>query len=92
MATVIFVQVKEGGVTELTPPLLDALDLDVPADVLTFMVVEPPGHGRLIHGVHGDDAGRYRDVDASLLHRISSFTLQDLRQGGTSSVCPLSVQ
>ncbi|KAM4738568.1 LOW QUALITY PROTEIN: FRAS1-related extracellular matrix protein 1b [Anableps anableps] len=69
--------VKEGGVTELTPSVLDASDLDAPPDLLTFRVERPPGHGRL---VRAPPVG----AGAEPLQRspqVSSFTLQDLRQG-----------
>ncbi|MEQ2274252.1 hypothetical protein XENORESO_017217, partial [Xenotaenia resolanae] len=69
--------VKEGGVRDLTPSILDASDLDHPPDLLTFRVERPPAHGILVHAP-------YREVGAELLqrsHGVSSFTLQELRQG-----------
>uniref|UniRef100_A0A3Q3W4V2 C-type lectin domain-containing protein n=1 Tax=Mola mola TaxID=94237 RepID=A0A3Q3W4V2_MOLML len=41
--------VKEGGMRELTPSILNGFDLDTPPDVLTFTVVQPPAHGSLIN-------------------------------------------
>ncbi|XP_034738010.1 FRAS1-related extracellular matrix protein 1b, partial [Etheostoma cragini] len=70
--------VKEGGLRALTPSVLNGFDLDAPPDVLTFTLVQPPAHGRLINGVYGTDTG------AELLQRslpVTSFTLQELRQG-----------
>ncbi|XP_035763480.1 FRAS1-related extracellular matrix protein 1-like [Neolamprologus brichardi] len=70
--------VKEGGMRELIPSILDGFDLDAPPDLLTFTVVQPPAHGSLINSIHGTEAG------ADLLHRslsVTSFTLQELRQG-----------
>ncbi|XP_023194698.1 FRAS1-related extracellular matrix protein 1-like isoform X1 [Xiphophorus maculatus] len=64
--------VKEGGVKELTPPTLDACDLDVPADLLTFHVERPPSHGQLVHNMQGGAGAR-----------VMTFTLQELRQGMT---------
>uniref|UniRef100_A0A3P9DAJ0 Fras1 related extracellular matrix 1b n=1 Tax=Maylandia zebra TaxID=106582 RepID=A0A3P9DAJ0_9CICH len=70
--------VKEGGMRELIPSILDGFDLDAPPELLTFTVVQPPAHGSLINSIHGTEAG------ADLLHRslsVTSFTLQELRQG-----------
>lgn len=61
---------KEGGAKELTPPTLDACDLDVPADLLTFQVERPPSHGRLVRNTQGWAGAR-----------VTTFTLQELRQG-----------
>nr|XP_057929904.1 FRAS1-related extracellular matrix protein 1b [Doryrhamphus excisus] len=71
--------VKEGGIRELTPSILNAFDLDAPPDVLTFTVVGPPTHGRLMNGIHGTDTGRYKDTTAALV--VTSFTLRQLREG-----------
>ncbi|XP_030584122.1 FRAS1-related extracellular matrix protein 1b isoform X2 [Archocentrus centrarchus] len=70
--------VTEGGMTALTPSILNGFDLDAPPDLLTFTVVRPPAHGSLMNGIYG------RETGADLLHRglpIISFTLQELRQG-----------
>uniref|UniRef100_I3JAE1 Fras1 related extracellular matrix 1b n=1 Tax=Oreochromis niloticus TaxID=8128 RepID=I3JAE1_ORENI len=70
--------VKEGGMRELIPSILDGFDLDAPPDLLTFTVVQPPAHGSLINSIHGTEVG------ADLLHRslpVTSFTLQELRRG-----------
>lgn len=71
---------------ELTPSILDGFDLDAPPNVLTFTVVQPPAHGRLINGIYGTDTSRYKEMGASVLQRslpVTSFTLQELRQGET---------
>ncbi|KAK2908269.1 FRAS1-related extracellular matrix protein 1b [Channa argus] len=76
--------VKEGGMRELTPSILNALDLDAPPDLLTFMVVQPPAHGSLINGIYGSEMNRYKEMGADLLRRslpVTSFTLQEVRQG-----------
>ncbi|XP_014826319.1 PREDICTED: FRAS1-related extracellular matrix protein 1-like [Poecilia mexicana] len=64
--------VKEGGAKELTPPTLDACDLDVPADLLTFQVERPPSHGRLVRTTQGGAGAQ-----------VTTFTLQELHQGMT---------
>ncbi|XP_008336132.1 FRAS1-related extracellular matrix protein 1b [Cynoglossus semilaevis] len=66
--------VREGGTRELTPSILDAVDLDAPQDLLTFTVVQAPVHGQLITGA---DTSRYLDKSRP----VTSFTLQELRQG-----------
>ncbi|XP_041862088.1 FRAS1-related extracellular matrix protein 1b isoform X2 [Melanotaenia boesemani] len=76
--------VREGGIRELTPPILDGFDLDAPPDLLTFMVEHPPAHGSLLNGIYGTDVRHYEEMGAKLLQRslhVSSFTLQELRQG-----------
>ncbi|KAG7514301.1 FRAS1-related extracellular matrix protein 1-like [Solea senegalensis] len=76
--------VKEGGIRELTPSILDGVDLDAPPDLLTFTVVQPPAHGHLINGIYGAEMSRYNEMGAELLQRslpVTSFTLQELRQG-----------
>lgn len=65
---------------ELTPSLLNGLDLDVPPDPLTFTVVQPPAHGHLIKGF----SSHYKDMGPERLQslHVTSFTLQELQQGG----------
>ncbi|XP_028301158.1 FRAS1-related extracellular matrix protein 1-like, partial [Gouania willdenowi] len=70
--------VEEGGIKDLTPTFLEASDLDVPADLLTFSVQRAPVHGRLV------SAARHMDIRAELLRislPLTTFTLQELRQG-----------
>lgn len=86
---------KEGGIRELTPSILDALDLDAPPDLLTFTVVRPPAHGRLINAIYDADLSRYRAMGAELLQRslpVTSFTLQELRSGERGTNESLRVQ
>lgn len=69
---------------DLGPELLDAVDLDVPADTLTFSVLVPPAHGMLLNGIYGLQMSRYLEMEQSLLQRtllVKSFTIQQLRQG-----------
>ncbi|XP_061594087.1 FRAS1-related extracellular matrix protein 1b isoform X2 [Cololabis saira] len=75
--------VKEGGLRELTPSVLDSSDLDAPPDLLTFTVQQPPAHGRLVNGIYGAETSRYQEMGAELLRslQVDSFTLQELRQG-----------
>uniref|UniRef100_A0A3B3ZBW0 Cadherin domain-containing protein n=1 Tax=Periophthalmus magnuspinnatus TaxID=409849 RepID=A0A3B3ZBW0_9GOBI len=64
--------VEEGGLQHLSPLLLDASDVDAPLDVLTFSVLRPPQHGRLLNAL-------YKQQGAAL--SVEEFTLQELRQG-----------
>uniref|UniRef100_A0A3Q3R891 FRAS1-related extracellular matrix protein N-terminal domain-containing protein n=1 Tax=Monopterus albus TaxID=43700 RepID=A0A3Q3R891_MONAL len=76
--------VREGGMRELTPSILNGLDLDAPPDLLTFSVVQPPAHGSLINGIYGVEMSRYKEMGTELLQRslpITSFSLEELRQG-----------
>ncbi|XP_070688078.1 FRAS1-related extracellular matrix protein 1b [Pempheris klunzingeri] len=76
--------VKEGGMRELTPSILNGFDLDAPLDVLTFTLLQPPAHGSIINGIYGTETSRYKEMGADLLQRslpVTSFTLQELRQG-----------
>ncbi|XP_061636386.1 FRAS1-related extracellular matrix protein 1b [Phyllopteryx taeniolatus] len=70
--------VKEGGTRELTRTLLDAFDLDAPPDELTFSLTGAPAHGSL-------KASAFRPPEGSSasLVSVTSFTLQQLRQGLT---------
>uniref|UniRef100_A0A3Q1HIX7 C-type lectin domain-containing protein n=1 Tax=Anabas testudineus TaxID=64144 RepID=A0A3Q1HIX7_ANATE len=61
--------VKEGRMRELTPAILNGLDLDTPPDLLTFTVVQPPAHGSLINGIYGTEMSRYKEMGAELLQR-----------------------
>lgn len=73
---------------ELSPPLLNAFDLDAPPDVLIFAVVQPPSHGCLINGIYAAEMSRYKEMGAELLQRslvVTSFTLRQLQQGETQT-------
>uniref|UniRef100_W5LF34 Fras1 related extracellular matrix 1b n=1 Tax=Astyanax mexicanus TaxID=7994 RepID=W5LF34_ASTMX len=76
--------VMEGGMKELTPDILDAVDLDAPPDILTLTVLVPPAHGTLMNGINGLDMSRFKEMGPEILQRnlpIHSFTMQALRQG-----------
>ncbi|XP_029473303.1 LOW QUALITY PROTEIN: FRAS1-related extracellular matrix protein 1-like [Rhinatrema bivittatum] len=78
------VTVVEGGVCEMGPGTLDAEDLDVPQDTLSFSVASPPSHGVLVNGIYSKDSARYKQTNAAALHpdlQIHSFDLEELKQG-----------
>lgn len=69
---------------ELSAAILDAVDLDAPADTLTLTVLSPPAHGTLINAVYGLQMSRYKDMGQELLRRslpAHNFTLRELREG-----------
>ncbi|XP_053368460.1 FRAS1-related extracellular matrix protein 1b [Clarias gariepinus] len=76
--------VMEGGVKDLNPAILDAIDLDAPPDLLSFTVVVPPVHGTLLHGLYGLDISQFKNMGREILQRsllVQTFTMQALRQG-----------
>ncbi|XP_030646966.1 FRAS1-related extracellular matrix protein 1b [Chanos chanos] len=76
--------VTEGGMLDLNPAILDALDLDVPQDTLTITILVPPDHGNLLSGIKGFQMSHYKDMGLEILHHsmpVQSFTLQELQQG-----------
>ncbi|KAB5559145.1 hypothetical protein PHYPO_G00025590 [Pangasianodon hypophthalmus] len=76
--------VMEGGMKNLNPAILDAVDLDAPPNLLSFTILVPPAHGTLLHGIYGLDMSQYKDMDKEILQRsllVHSFTVQALGQG-----------
>ncbi|XP_058617699.1 FRAS1-related extracellular matrix protein 1b isoform X1 [Onychostoma macrolepis] len=76
--------VMEGGMKDLSPDILNAVDVDIPADTLTMTILLPPAHGTLVNGIYGLEMNRYKNMNPDVLQRtlaIHSFTLQELQQG-----------
>ncbi|KAL1251392.1 hypothetical protein QQF64_019188 [Cirrhinus molitorella] len=76
--------VMEGGMKDLSPDILNAVDVDIPADTLTMTILVPPAHGTLVNGIYGLEMNRYKNMNPEVLQRtlaIQSFTLQELQQG-----------
>ncbi|XP_069498160.1 FRAS1-related extracellular matrix protein 1-like [Ambystoma mexicanum] len=75
--------IMEGDMCEIGPSTLNAEDLDIPQDTLTFSVITPPSHGMLVNAVYGRDIGRYKQVALVLQQnlQIHSFALEELKQG-----------
>lgn len=74
----------EGGMKDLSPDILNAVDIDIPADTLTMTILIPPTHGTLLNGIYGLEMNRYKNLNPEVLQRtlaIQSFTLQELQQG-----------
>nr|XP_032822130.1 FRAS1-related extracellular matrix protein 1 [Petromyzon marinus]XP_032822131.1 FRAS1-related extracellular matrix protein 1 [Petromyzon marinus] len=90
------ITVLEGHSRELGPSVIDAVDLDVPADALRFSVVTEPRHGVLVCGARGADPSRRRRLTGTQQHAdgaeshadgddavgvMSSFGMEQLKQG-----------
>lgn len=76
-------QVREGDMKELDASIINAVDLDVPRDQLTFRIIQQPQHGVIIGGLNGNDVAHYRRSIQS--HgtevQVQVFTMEDLRNG-----------
>ncbi|KTG35787.1 hypothetical protein cypCar_00019944 [Cyprinus carpio] len=43
----------EGGMKDLSPDILNAVDVDISADTITMTILVPPAHGTLLNGIYG---------------------------------------
>ncbi|XP_051866646.1 FRAS1-related extracellular matrix protein 1b [Pristis pectinata] len=78
------ITILEGDICEIGPGVLNAVDIDVPCDTLTFSVVSPPSHGVLLNGIYGTDIATYRRVNAEVLYHslpVHNFSMDELKQG-----------
>uniref|UniRef100_A0A8C6SIF6 Fras1 related extracellular matrix 1b n=1 Tax=Neogobius melanostomus TaxID=47308 RepID=A0A8C6SIF6_9GOBI len=75
--------VVEGGRVDMSPSLLDASDLDVPLDSLTFSVRVPPRHGRLVStlSLYKRAKSKHPGSSGRLLASRSGLRLQFLHDG-----------
>ncbi|XP_051549151.1 FRAS1-related extracellular matrix protein 1b isoform X2 [Myxocyprinus asiaticus] len=76
--------VMEGGMKDLSPDILNAMDIDIPSDTLTINILVPPAHGTLLNAIYGLEMSRYKNMSPEVLQRtlvIQSFTVQELQQG-----------
>ncbi|XP_030062909.1 FRAS1-related extracellular matrix protein 1 isoform X2 [Microcaecilia unicolor] len=76
--------VMEGDVCEMGPWVLNAEDLDIPQNTLSFSVISSPSHGVILNGIYGKDVTQYKQMKSAALHRdlqIYRFTLDELKQG-----------
>ncbi|XP_065101236.1 FRAS1-related extracellular matrix protein 1b isoform X1 [Paramisgurnus dabryanus] len=76
--------VMEGGMKDLSPDILNAVDIDIPGETLTMTVLVPPTHGILLNGIYGLEMSRYKSIGPEDLHRtlaIQSFSVLELQQG-----------
>ncbi|TRY82888.1 hypothetical protein DNTS_001526 [Danionella cerebrum] len=74
--------VIEGGMKDLSPAILNAMDVDIPSETLTMTILAPPSHGTLINGIYGVEMSRYKNMNPEVLLQtlaIQSFSLQELQ-------------
>lgn len=74
-------QVQEGQMKELDPSVINAVDLDVPEDILMFTVLQRPRHGHLLKGnavVHHKPAVNQRQHH---VHAVHGFSMELLKNG-----------
>lgn len=67
---------------QLDSSVLDAVDLDVPKNLLLFSVVTPPQHGSIIR--HGSDGSFHKRGDTyqqHQQHQVLDFTMSELTNG-----------
>ncbi|XP_076828088.1 FRAS1-related extracellular matrix protein 1a isoform X2 [Brachyhypopomus gauderio] len=79
------ITVREGDMKELDPSIINAVDLDIPRDRLTFSIIQEPQHGAVVASFQGNDVAHY---NKSLQKhgpeaRVQDFTMEDLRKGMT---------
>lgn len=76
-------QVREGDMKELDASIINAVDLDVPKDRLTFRIIQQPKHGAIMGGFHGNDVAHYRRSirNQGIEAQVQIFTMEDLRNG-----------
>lgn len=76
------ITVMEGEMKQLDSSVLDAVDLDVPKNLLLFSVVTPPQHGSIIR--HGSDGSFHKRGDTyqqHQQHQVLDFTMSELTNG-----------
>ncbi|XP_022534044.2 FRAS1-related extracellular matrix protein 1a isoform X1 [Astyanax mexicanus] len=75
--------VREGDMKELDPSIINAVDLDVPRDRLTFSIVQQPRHGAIMGRLHGNEVAHYKRSAQKLGTEVyvQDFTMEDLRNG-----------
>ncbi|KAL7880187.1 hypothetical protein SRHO_G00024410 [Serrasalmus rhombeus] len=75
--------VREGDMKELDPSIVNAVDLDIPRDRLTFTIIQQPQHGAIMGRLHGNEVVHYKRST----HKhgtevlVQDFTMEDLRNG-----------
>lgn len=69
---------------ELDPSIINAVDLDVPEDILMFTVLQQPHHGFLVKGVYGNNIFHYRQAIISQHYheiQVDNFSMEILKNG-----------
>ncbi|TSL34592.1 FRAS1-related extracellular matrix protein 1 [Bagarius yarrelli] len=79
------ITVREGDMKELDASIINAVDLDIPKDRLTFRIIKQPQHGAIMGGLYGNDVAHFRrsiqNHNAEV--QVQVFTMEDLRNGMT---------
>ncbi|KAF7244648.1 FRAS1-related extracellular matrix protein 1 [Varanus komodoensis] len=78
------ITVQEGQMKELDPSVINAVDLDVPQDMLIFTVVQQPRHGLLVNGMYGNNIVRYKQAMNGHQHHelpVHEFSMELLKNG-----------
>ncbi|XP_062905194.1 FRAS1-related extracellular matrix protein 1a isoform X2 [Mobula hypostoma] len=76
------ITVSEGQMCELDPSIINVVDLDVPADSLTFTVSQQPQHGMIRSMVHGNDVVLYQQPTLTGYELpVHDFTMDQLMHG-----------
>lgn len=72
--------------TVLDPTVIDAVDIDIPRDRLTFSVIQQPQHGSIMGAAHGNDVTLHKRLKNKRGSEIpiEHFTMDDLRNGTES--------
>ncbi|XP_029140355.1 FRAS1-related extracellular matrix protein 1 [Protobothrops mucrosquamatus] len=76
--------VQEGQMKELDASVINAVDLDVPEDILMFAVLQQPHHGFLVKGVYGNNIFHYRQAIISQQYheiQVDGFSMEVLKNG-----------
>ncbi|XP_070598646.1 FRAS1-related extracellular matrix protein 1 isoform X1 [Erythrolamprus reginae] len=76
--------VQEGQMKELDPSIINAVDLDLPEDILMFTVLQQPHHGFLAKGLDGNNIFHYRQAIISQQYheiQVDSFSMEVLKNG-----------
>lgn len=69
---------------ELDASVINAVDLDVPEDILMFAVLQQPHHGFLVKGVYGNNISHYRRAIISQQYheiQVDGFSMEALKNG-----------
>ncbi|KAK1796819.1 hypothetical protein P4O66_000910 [Electrophorus voltai] len=79
------ITVREGDTKEMDPSIINAVDLDIPRDRLTFSIIQKPQHGAIMGSFQVNDVAHYKrslQKHGKGVH-VQDFTMDDLRNGMT---------
>ncbi|XP_075999811.1 FRAS1-related extracellular matrix protein 1a isoform X1 [Genypterus blacodes] len=73
------ITVPEGEMKDLDSSVLNAVDLDIPKNILLFSVIKAPQHGSIVKHGNGQLGHKRRQTDA--MFQVEDFTMADLKNG-----------